>query len=116
MNNSMNNDMISRQKALDELEQLDGMDGIPKHFMITRKSVRNMLKALPPEQPKWTPCSVEQPKETGLYMVTVQYDNGDNDVDIYEYDAYRKEWNDGDLYSGEVMAWQAKPKPWEGSK
>lgn len=78
--------------------------------------IEERLKALPPAQPGWIPCSTELPKESGEYQVTVQYDNDDYDVVIYEYNAYRKEWNDGDLYSGIVMAWQPKPKPWEGEK
>ena len=71
------------------------------------------VPSVTPKQPGWIPCSTELPKESGEYQVTVQYDNDDYDVVIYEYNAYRKEWNDGDLYSGIVMAWQPKPKPWE---
>lgn len=83
----------------------------PEHWNVYSE-LHDMISGLSMES-KWTLCSTELPKKTGLYMVTVQYDNGDYDVDIYEYDAYRKEWNDGDIYSGEVMAWQAKPKPWK---
>ena len=83
---------------------------------VDNRYMQNEIKQLPsvtPKQPGWIPCTPEtMPQESGEYLVTIKWDEGDYDVDIYEYDAYYKEWNDGELYCEKVMAWQLLPTPY----
>lgn len=111
-------DSISRQAAIDEWKNdfkgyINALD-MPKDDY---KGIMEYIDELPSAQPGWTPCTPEtMPQESGEYLVTIKWDEGDYDVDIYEYDAYYKEWNDGELYCEKVMAWQMKPEPWKGEK
>ena len=66
---------------------------------------------------QWIPCSTALPEHDGEYLVTIRYaDGGNDDTDLFEYNSHWREWNDGELFGGEVIAWQLKPKPWEGEK
>lgn len=117
-------DTISRQAALDALaDYIHHVDKVIGTGHLSADDCMDVAKSvlgedeLPSAQPGWTPCTHEtMPQESGEYLVTIKWDEGDYDVDIYEYDAYYKEWNDGDLYSGRVMAWQMKPEPWKGGR
>lgn len=67
-------------------------------------------------QRQWIPCTPEtMPKESGKYLVTIRYEDG-YDTDLFEYNSHWREWNDGELYGGRVIAWQPKPEPWKGGR
>lgn len=104
----MKDDSVSRVAVLNLIEQ----SCCDLEYDCDNVALRKEVEALPPAQPGWIPCTPEtMPQENGEYLVTIKWDEGDYDVDIYEYDAYFKEWNDGELY-GDVVAWQPLPTPY----
>ena len=64
---------------------------------------------------QWIPVTVKLPDESGTYLVTISYKNGSSDdTDLIWYSSHWREWNEGELSGGKVIAWQPKPKPWKG--
>ena len=115
---TMKDDLISRQAAIDALGNVDCSDGVG--FRALKYDAINdavtAIKALPSAQ-QWIPCNVVLPKESGDYLVTIKREEKQYAVDYLEYNAYGKEWNDGQLFGWTVTAWQPLPQPYrEGEK
>jgi len=71
------------------------------------------IKAL--AEPHWIPVTERLPEKSGEYLVTVKWVTGESDVDVYEYDARHKTWNDGESAGGErAVAWCNLPEPYKG--
>jgi len=65
--------------------------------------------------PHWIPVTERLPEKSGEYLVTVKWVTGESDVDVYEYDARHKTWNDGESAGGErAVAWCNLPEPYKG--
>ena len=66
-------------------------------------------------EPHWIPVEQDLPEKSGEYLVTVKWVTGESDVDVYEYDARHKTWNDGESAGGErAVAWCNLPEPYKG--
>ena len=66
-------------------------------------------------EPHWIPVTERLPEKSGEYLVTVKWVTGESDVDVYEYDARHKTWNDGESAGGErAVAWRELPEPYKG--
>ena len=66
-------------------------------------------------EPHWIPVTERLPEVSGEYLVTVKWVTGESDVDVYEYDARHKTWNDGESAGGErAVAWAKLPEPYKG--
>ena len=63
---------------------------------------------------RWIPTSEILPGKSAAYLVTIKWDEDDYDIECLEYNDYSKEWNDGDLCGGRVIAWMPLPKRYEG--
>ena len=135
-------DLISRQAALDALNEIDEYNSrsifaikeLPSAQRYTDEEVQKIqdLEQLEIEkafqlgredaQPGWIPCKTALPKESGQYLITVKYVHVDGYEDIYaehgEWDG--KKWDMFCFgYCGEVeaiLAWMPLPAPWEGGQ
>ena len=88
-------------------------EGTESGFIGTLKNLLATQPTIQPE-PHWIPVTERLPKESGEYLVTVKWVTGDNDVDVYEYDARHKTWNDGESAGGErAIAWMPLPEPYK---
>ena len=66
-------------------------------------------------EPHWIPVTERLPETSGEYLVTVKWVTGESDIDVYEYDARHKTWNDGESAGGErAVAWCNLPEPYKG--
>lgn len=75
------------------------------------RAIDTVLNAIP----HWIPVEQDLPEKSGEYLVTVKWVTGDSDVDVYEYDARHKTWNDGESAGGErAAAWCNLPEPYKG--
>lgn len=75
------------------------------------RAIDTVLNAIP----HWIPVEQDLPEKSGEYLVTVKWVTGDSDVDVYEYDARHKTWNDGESAGGErAVAWCNLPEPYKG--
>ena len=75
------------------------------------------IEILPPAQleQQWISTSKRLPNKSGKYLVTIKYKNRDGyDTAMVGYNSYWGKWNDEELYGGNVIAWQPKPKPRKG--
>ena len=80
----------------------------------TEADAETRLMSLNPE-PHWISVTERLPEKSGEYLVTVKWVTGDCDVDVYEYDARHKTWNDGESAGGErAVAWHELPEPYKG--
>ena len=76
---------------------------------------RGYAKGKADAEPHWIPVTERLPEKSGEYLVTVKWVTGDCDVDVYEYDARHKTWNDGESAGGErAVAWCELPEPYKG--
>lgn len=65
----------------------------------------------------WIPCSERLPKEDGLYLVTIQsWDDDEDDrcVRTLGYDVEDSSWDDEGWW--DVITWSPMPEPFRGSK
>lgn len=104
------NDQISRQKLIEELEDL------PKCFYkdykgayIALKGVIRIIASQPPAD-QWIPCSERLPEEEGYYIVTYNlegYKVIDRTFFSETYGAFMR-------YGQAVTAWMPLPEPYKG--
>lgn len=123
-------DTISRQAALEAMETWDKFGCDPdgklvrydddKHYIpyVHYEDMVHAIKHMPPTQPGWIPCSTALPSEYDNYIITTE----DGMVVFGVYDPREEQWSRYDsikswwLYGIKVLAWQPKPKPWEGGR
>ena len=66
---------------------------------------------------RWIPVSERLPEIGGEYLVSVRwYREDDIDIDVYDYDARCKEWNDGESCGQRVIAWMPLPVVYKPNK
>ena len=95
-------------------EWIGNIYGIPQD--INTKIAEAIINAEPCQpEPHWIPVEQDLPEKSGEYLVTVKWVTGESDVDVYEYDARHKTWNDGESAGGErAVAWCNLPEPYKG--
>ena len=105
------NDLISRQRAIDEIMSL-----IEEPDDDFNEGVRNsavVIYQLPSAQPHWIPCSERLPKYP--FRVQIQLDNGWIITGYYsEEHWYTVPHCGGFLRNDEVEAWRELPRPYGG--
>lgn len=131
----MNDDTISRQAAIDALENIDCSDGIGISALKCDvvEDALNAIKALPPAQlaQRWIPCSEKLPEEDTEVLISYRYKEGEGDTDHVNIDITSygtvcfggreihtlKEWRQPFDYfhaNYEVIAWRPLPEPFKG--
>ena len=111
-------DAISRQAVIDAIMKMPTVKNENGEKFIHQELTKIRIEILPPAQSEqqWIPASKRLPNESGNYLVTIKYKDGSSDdTDIVGYNSCWREWNDKELYGGNIIAWQSKPKPWKGS-
>lgn len=118
----MKDDMISRQAAINKLNERQrkliycfGFENDMVKIMDIAKSIINAMPSAQPEQ-RWTPVTERLPKSNMDVLVT---DGEDCAVAYWRTDA--QAWDDSmhgwcDLYGLDVIAWQPLPKPYKEDK
>ena len=124
---SATSDLISRQAVLDALKEHRALycDNTPETFSklshVEKSRVDELdtaiatLVNLPTIQPEphWIPVSERLPEKSANYLVTVRwYREDDIEISVYEYNAWHKEWNDGESCGQRVIAWMPLPTPY----
>ena len=106
---------MTKEEAIKHLHTYSSTNGSGLTTQDQHEEAKKMaIKALE-TQPQWIPCSERLPDESGKYLVTIRYEDG-YDTDLFKYNSHWREWNDGEMYGGNVIAWQQKPQPWEGGR
>lgn len=73
----------------------------------------NTLTSVQP-YPQWIPVSERLPEKSANYLVTVRwYREDDIEISVYEYNAWHKEWNDGESCGQRVIAWMPLPEAYK---
>ena len=114
------NELIERQAAIDALKnrwkKTRNYEGIGDDIA---EECELYLKQVPSAQPEpqWIPVSERLPEIGGEYLVSVRwYREDDIDIDVYDYDARCKEWNDGESCGQRVIAWMPLPVVYKPNK
>lgn len=99
-------DLISRQAAIDAINQICPIDTEYDCTLLDRVDVRCVLTDLPsarPEQPEqWIPCSERLPERNGYYLVTGR--RGAVNKLLYQDGYWYGNWK--------VFAWMPLPEPY----
>ena len=99
-------DLITRQAAIDAINQICPIDTEYDCTLLDRVDVRCVLTDLPSAQPeqRWIPCSERLPEERGFYLTTTK------DKAVYcDY------WNEDNFDRTEmVIAWMPLPEAYRG--
>lgn len=96
----------------------DGKDGgVPVELLKLVEEIQEYFENMSPAQPGWIPWdSGRFPEESGTYTVTA-YDGATKRVTYAKYQKRLKRWElTGARAYWRVLAWQPKPKPWEGEE
>ena len=118
----MMDDTISRAAALDALDRLEYTPG--EWATNGLAMCKDVIKALPPAQPGWIPCSERLPdnnRQVLVYARSVHFALAKYD-EMREADGtYKMQWVTFDAWKPfynikEVIAWMPLPKPWEGGQ
>lgn len=97
------------EKALDE-------------FLYDGKSIREWMKIIVEQEPKWIPVSERLPEIADVYRVTRYYPNNVMNpkylVDACAFDGSNIWYNDNRInhergYANNIIAWQENPEPYE---
>jgi len=99
-------DLITRQAAIDAINQICPIDTEYDCTLLDRVDVRCVLTDLPSAQPeqRWIPCGERLPEERGFYLTTTK------DKAVYcDY------WNEDNFDRTEmVIAWMPLPEAYRG--
>ena len=115
-------DLIDRQAAIDAVNKICDRCGEHKKYdgvmcgTCYLDGVADIIEDLPSAQPeqRWTPCKVQNPKETGLYTVTLYIEElNDRMLDLAWYDEEKEGWaryeEKGWAKNRPVIAWMEPP-------
>ena len=124
-------DLISRQAAIDAINQICPIDTEYDCTLLDRVDVRCVLTDLPSAQPeqRWIPCSERLPEEDTEVLISYHYKEGEGDTDHVNIDITSygttcfggreihtlKEWRQPFDYfhaNYEVIAWMPLPTPY----
>ena len=116
---SMNNDLISRQAAIDALkdastiEMKRRIENIPPEPRWFTKGEIEAINAQ--SEPRWIPCESEPPNKYGNYLITTE----EGEVDIGTYSPDRPgAWSACDAkgfhWVSDVVAWMPLPESYRG--
>ena len=123
-------DLISREKALEEIEDWERCYTWDEHCRESKEdyivSPSDVIVNLPSAQPEqqWIPCSEKLPNTNGIYIVTRRISDGfecRNITDACYFDGSNT-WHDDTRvnherkYLADVLAWMPLPTPWEGGQ
>ena len=121
-------DLISRQAAIDAIVQCTncGDENTLREYVLKHGldngwtggilEALDAVKDLPPAQPEpqWIPVSERLPEKSDNYLVSVRwYREDDIEISVYEYNAWHKEWNDGESCGQRVIAWMPLPEAYK---
>ena len=99
----MSDDLISRQAAIDLIENESRKWGDEYGVSDVLCDLSDM-PSVQPETRRWIPCSEILPKEKGTYLTTTI--KGAVRVNHF----HGKQWG----YSNDAVAWMPLPEPWKG--
>lgn len=106
---------MSIREDVELYTKLSGEDGSHETIATIGAYLRGYRQGKEDAEPHWIPVEQELPEKSGEYLVTVKWVTGESDVDVYEYDARHKTWNDGESAGGErAVAWCNLPEPYKG--
>ena len=116
-------DLISRQDVIQTFIDW-GLKEFGYHDLMRNERFIDAIKVLPSAESKcgkWILCSKDLPTAYGEYMVTVLTNPSNNPITTTSYyDAMIKEFGthryDGTWERWNVVAWKAKPEPYNGEK
>ena len=103
----MNNDLISRNKLIENLPQPIGEKEAIYYIKVV-KAIDNTLIVEERPQGEWVPVSERLPEKNGYYLVTRKGFSMKNHVKRVGYDANAKRWSEGS-----IIAWQELPEPYK---
>jgi hypothetical protein len=116
-------DLISREKALEELEDWERCYTWDEHCRESKEdyivSPSDVIVNLPSEQPKWTPRSEKLPEERTKVLATVLVPHRESIVISAEYLMNTFYCDNGDCWMAddeEVVAWMPLPQPYKGEQ
>ena len=124
-------DLIDRQAAIDAIVQCTncGDEDVLREYVLKHGldngwtggilEALDAVKDLPPAQlePQWIPVSERLPEKSANYLVSVRwYREDDIEISVYEYNAWHKEWNDGESCGQRVIAWMPLPEAYKPNK
>ena len=106
-------DLISRQAAISHVDDVPYIKEHPNVGLLWEAWIESLPSAQPEQ--RWIPWdSGKFPEESGTYTVTA-YDGATKRVTYAKYQKRLKRWElTGARAYWRVLAWQPKPKPWEG--
>lgn len=119
-------ELINRQAAIDAIKdryykygrfaKIEELAGVIERLPTVHPEVlacgNGELIAQP--EPQWIPVSERLPEKSANYLVTVRwYHEDDIDINVYEYNAWHKEWNDGESCGQRVIAWMPLPEAYK---
>jgi hypothetical protein len=117
------NDLISRQAAIDAINNICPVDTEYDCTLLDRVDVRCVLSDLPSAQPelRWIPVTERLPKKEGWYITTVESEKTgkrrvENDlfaVDIALAHGHTPNKFCKDGYRQRTVAWMPFPEPYE---
>lgn len=119
----MQDDLISRQAVMDEINEWikSGEYGYTNATYYLKKRIEN-LQSVNPKEPKWIPVSERLPKIADVYRVTRYYPNNVMNpnylVGACCFDGSNTWYNDNRInheraYADNVIAWQENPEPYK---
>ena len=130
--NELNDDLISRQDAIDALwEKRQALNDIMDKYLqddllVLRQQTKternrieediNIIEELPSAQPErkkgeWIPTKIAKPLKAGQYLVTKQQKTGACQIATAHYNPSFDEWSGNGNFK-KILAWQPLPSPY----
>lgn len=128
----MNDDLISRQAAIDKLKREEKIFYSPTGLRYLIGAIRDLPSAQPQDiardiatiienekdmhvvlkQPRWIPCSERLPTTKDDYIITVK----DKSLTWTDYDEWSADYHWWEYDDDMVIAWMPLPEPYKGEK
>ena len=113
----MSDDLISRQDAIDEIEERKNANGYRNVAVISELNrLEGYIMRLPSAQPErkkveWIPIKIAKPPKAGQYLVTKQQKTGACQIATAHYNPSFDEWSGNGNFK-KILAWQPLPSPY----